>query len=81
MFVIGISPVELDLRKLGIVFERYALIAEISPNLINSLKPANQQTFEVQLKRNPQIKVKILEKLVLLLRDRIATSYESMEAM
>lgn len=33
------------------------------------------------ISRNAEMKVKILEKLVLLLRDRIATSYESMEAM
>jgi CRP-like cAMP-binding protein len=33
------------------------------------------------ISKNLEMKVKILEKLVLLLRDRIATSYEAMEAM
>jgi len=32
------------------------------------------------ISRNPEMKVKILEKLILLLRDRLATSYESMDA-
>ena len=41
---------------------------------------ASSELNEV-ISREPATKVKILEKLVLLLRDRIATSYESMEAM
>ena len=41
---------------------------------------ASSELNEV-ISRDPATKVKILEELVLLLRDRIATSYESMESL
>lgn len=55
--IIGISPIELQLRELGIVLERYAFIAEVASDLIGAFQVPNQQSFEIQLERNAQIHV------------------------
>ena len=39
------------------MLEGHAFIAEIAPDLIDPFQPADQQPFEIQLKRDPQEKV------------------------
>ena len=55
--VVGIGHVELELGKLGVVFEGNALVAEIPPDFIDALNPTDDQAFEVELEGDAQVKV------------------------
>ena len=46
--------IELEHRELGIVLGRDTLVTKIAVNLEDALDPADHQTLEIQLRRNPQ---------------------------
>ena len=46
--------IELEHRELGVVLGRDTLVAKIAVDLEDTLDPANHQTLEIQLRRNPQ---------------------------
>ena len=55
LLVIGVGHIKLELRELGVVFERNPFIAEVAPDLIYPIEHAHQQPFEIELKRNAQV--------------------------
>ena len=61
--IIGVSPIKLQLGKFRVVLERDTLVTEIAANLVDSLQVADQQTLQIEFKRNPQVQV-LLELVV-----------------
>ncbi len=61
--IVGVGRIELDLGELGVVLERDALIAEIATDLVDPLKTAGDEPFQVQLVRDAQVQL-LLELVV-----------------
>ena len=59
LLVVAVGLVELQHRELGIVLGRNALIPEVTVDLVDSFDPANGQPLQVELRRNPQIELKV----------------------
>ena len=57
--IVRICPIEFQLSEFGVVLERNAFIAEVTPDLIHPFQIADQQTFEIQLERDTQIHILI----------------------
>ena len=57
--VVGVGPVELEHRELGVVFPPHALVAEVPPDLVDALQAAHEQALQVQLERDPQVQVHV----------------------
>mmetsp|Transcript_36980 Transcript_36980/g.75452 ORF Transcript_36980/g.75452 Transcript_36980/m.75452 type:complete len:209 (-) Transcript_36980:815-1441(-) len=57
VFIIGISLVKFTSCKLWVVCEVNTLIAELSPNLIHSVKSTNDKHLEIQLRCNTKVQV------------------------
>ena len=55
--VVGVRLVPLDLRELGRVLVRDALVAEVLRELVHLLEPADDQPLEVELVRDPEVEV------------------------
>ncbi|MPM47145.1 hypothetical protein SDC9_93853 [bioreactor metagenome] len=70
--VICVGPVELKLGKLRVMFIRNAFIAEVAADLVDAVKAAHYQAFEVQLKGDAQVEV--LLQLVVMGHERLGGS-------
>ena len=57
--VIGVCLIKLEHRELGIVPRRNPLIPEVAINLVHAVEPANREPLQIQLRRNPQIKIDV----------------------
>ncbi len=57
MQVIGVCPIEFELRELGVVLERDALVAEVAPDLVDLFEVADQQAFEIKFERDAKIHI------------------------
>ena len=57
--VVGVGPVELEHRELGVVLPAHALVAEVPPDLVDAFEAAHEQALEVQLERDPQVQVHV----------------------
>jgi hypothetical protein len=57
-------PVRLEHRELGVVLRRDPLVAEVAADLVHALEPADQETLQVQLRRDAQEHVDV-ERLVM----------------
>ena len=55
--VIRVCLIELHQSKLRIVTGIKSLIAEYPPDLVYTLHSSDNQTFQIKLQRNPQLKV------------------------
>ncbi len=55
--VVGVRLVPLDLRELGRVLVRVALVAEVLRELVDPLEPADDQPLEIELVGDPEIQV------------------------
>ena len=53
-FVIGVRLVELEHRELGIVLRRDALVAEVAVDFVDPFEAADDETLEIELRRNAQ---------------------------
>ena len=53
----GVRLVELEHRELGVVFARQPLVAEVTVDLVDALDPADDQTLQVEFRRDPQVEV------------------------
>src|SRR5437870_822409 len=56
---VGIGPIELKHGELRIVPRRDTLIAKVSIQLIDLFKAANEQAFEIKLRRDSRIKIDV----------------------
>ena len=57
--VVGVGPVELEHRELGVVLPAHALVAEVPPDLVDAFEAAHEQALQVQLERDPQVQVHV----------------------
>ena len=57
--IVRIGHVELEHGELGIVPGRDALVPEVAVDLVHALEPADEQALEVQLGRDPEVKVHV----------------------
>ena len=57
IFIVGVCLVKLELCEFGIVFEADALVAEITPDLVDRGKAADDQPLQIQLEADAQIEV------------------------
>ena len=57
--VVGVGLVPLELRELGVVLERDALVAEVLADLVDALEPADDQPLEVELGRDAEVEVRV----------------------
>ena len=57
--VVGVGPIELEHRELGVVLPPDALVAEVPPDLVDALESAHEQALQVQLERDPQVQVHV----------------------
>ena len=54
---IGIGPVAFEHREFRIVLARNAFVAEVAVHFEDLVEPADEQTFQIKLRRNAQIKI------------------------
>src|SRR5437764_707142 len=55
---IGVGPIRLEHRELGIVFPRNAFVAKIAIQLEDLVEAADEKPLEIKLRRDPQIQLK-----------------------
>ena len=70
LVVVGVGPIQLEHRELGVVAGREPLVAEIAVDLVHALEAADDQALEVQLGRDAQVHVLIERVVVRLERPR-----------
>src|SRR5262245_41388201 len=56
---VGVRLVPLEHRELGLVLVRHALVAEVLTDLVDALEPADDETLEVELRRDAQVEVRL----------------------
>src|SRR5437868_13596795 len=64
LFEIGIGPIRFEHGKFGIVLSGNTFVAKVTVDFEYLIEPTDEQTLEVQFRRNPQIKIKT-ERLVM----------------
>ena len=59
LVVVGVRLVELEHRELGVVLGRHALVPEVPCQLVHPLHAADDQAFQIELRRDAQIKLHV----------------------
>ena len=59
LVVVGVGPVQLEHRELGVVLGRQPFVAEIAVDLVDALEAADDQPLQIELRRDAQVHVQI----------------------